>query len=41
MIVDDDQLTAMALMRALKADDLNILAVAKGPHALTEIRVNP
>lgn len=41
MIVDDDRLTALALMRALKADDLKILAVAKGSHALTEIRINP
>ncbi len=38
LIVDDDQLTALALMRALKADDLNILAVAEGPRALSEIR---
>ena len=41
LIVEDDQLTALALMRALKADHLSILAVAKGPHALNEIRVNP
>ena len=41
LIVDDDQLTALALMRALKADHLNILAVAEGPRALTEIRINP
>ena len=38
LIVDDDQLTAMALMRALKADGLNILAVAQGPQALNEIQ---
>jgi CheY-like chemotaxis protein len=41
MIVDDDQLTALALMRALKADHMNILALARGSHALAEIRVNP
>lgn len=41
MIIDDDQLTATALMRALRADNLNILAVAVGSQALTEIRVNP
>ena len=38
LIVDDDQLTALALIRALKTDDLNILAVAEGSSALTEIR---
>lgn len=41
LIVDDDQLTAMALIRALKAEHLIILAVAKGTHALAEIRMNP
>ena len=40
MIVDDDQLTALALMRVLKADGLNILALARGSQALEEIRVN-
>lgn len=41
LIVDDDQLTALALMRALKDDHLNLLAVAEGPSALSEIRANP
>ena len=41
LIVEDDQLTALALMRALKDDNLNILAVAEGPSALSEIRTNP
>jgi len=40
MIVDDDQLTALALMRALKAPNVNILAVARGSHAVTEVRTN-
>lgn len=38
MIVDDDQLTVLALMRALRSHKLNILAVARGDHAVTEIR---
>jgi two-component system chemotaxis response regulator CheY len=38
LIIDDDQLTALALMRTLKAEDRNILAVAKGPQALSELR---
>lgn len=38
LIVDDDRLTALALIRALKADDLNILAVAESSSALSEIR---
>ena len=37
LIVDDDQLTALALMSALKAEDRNILAVPGGLRALTEI----
>lgn len=41
LIVDDDQLTALALMRVLKADHMNILAVATGPQALHEIQVTP
>ena len=37
LIVDDDQLTALALIRALKTDDVNIFFVAEGSSALTEI----
>lgn len=38
LIVDEDQLTSLALMKALEAKDRNILAVTRGPHALEEMR---
>jgi DNA-binding response OmpR family regulator len=38
LIVDDDHLTSLALMKALEAMDRNILAVTGGPHALEEMR---
>lgn len=41
LIVDDDQLTALALMRALKDDHLNIVAVAEGSRAISEIQSKP
>jgi len=38
LIIDDDQLTASALMVALKAEDRNILAVSGAHRALSEVR---
>jgi len=40
LIIDDDQLISLALMRALQDGRLNIFAVADGSSALSEIRSN-
>ena len=41
LIIDDDQLTSMALMKTLKDDSVSIFAVADGSNALSEIRSIP
>lgn len=41
LIVDDDPLTAQALVRALRQDDYDILVIGDGMRALSEIQANP